>query len=349
MPLRIGIAGCGAVAREVHLPILKSFQGVEICALAEQNESWLQEGLQLTPSAKGYSDYLAMLEEAALDAVLVCLPTHLHGPAAEAVLGQGLHLYLEKPLSGDLASGRKALEAWLKMEPRPVAMMGFNFRRERLMEDIAEKVRSNQVGRIRHLHSVNSQAAALLPEWKKARSTGGGVVLDLASHHLDLWEYLLGSRITEISARLQSLHTCNDNATVEAITENGTTCFGFFSFNCVNEDRFTIYGDQGRLSVERFSSLAVEQTSSSGKFARLKKLLSGLKNLAALPHLLDKYKAPWSSPSYARSLAVFIESVQQRRSVQPDLTDGYRALELVIAAERAAASGKPVQVSQPIQ
>jgi predicted dehydrogenase len=332
--LRIGLAGYGVVAAQVHLPVLKELPGVVVQAIGEQNEELLKTGLSVAPSANGYSDYCQMLDEESLDAVLVCLPTPLHAQAAREVLSRGIALYLEKPLGSTLEEGRQVLDCWRACSPRPLAMVGFNFRRAPVFEELKRHLLRGKLGRIHHLHSVNSRHSMVVPEWKEKRSTGGGVLLDLATHHLDLWEHLLGQRISSITTHTVSVTSEQDTATVQAVTNAGVTCSGFFAFDSAEEDRITVYGERGRLSVERMSELRVTFKPASSRFVRLKGLVERGKDLLALPRLVERYKSPWSCSSYRRSMEAFLDGVARKKSVKPDLADGLRALELVTKVEK---------------
>ena len=84
--LRIGIAGFGVVAGQVHVPLLKTFPEVELVAIAEADASLLSAGLSAVPTARGFCDYRQMLEQVELDAVFVCLPTPLHAQAALSLI-----------------------------------------------------------------------------------------------------------------------------------------------------------------------------------------------------------------------------------------------------------------------
>ena len=217
-------------------------------------------------------------------------------------------------------------------------MVGFNFRRAPLFQEARRILESARLGPVHHLHSVNSRHAMEIPSWKELRETGGGVLLDLASHHLDLWEYLLDDRVVDISLHTRSLRSTDDTATIQAITANGVSCTGFFAFDSAEEDRFTVYGRDARLSVERMSDLRVSLRSAGSRFIRVRNLAEQVKSLLAVPRLVERYRSPWSCSSYERSLEVFLKAVLEGKSVKPDLDDGIRVLELIEAAESTRSS-----------
>jgi predicted dehydrogenase len=56
MPINVGVIGCGRIAREVHLRVLKTMPGVRVVALAEPDANALQSAKQLMPDAACFSD-----------------------------------------------------------------------------------------------------------------------------------------------------------------------------------------------------------------------------------------------------------------------------------------------------
>ena len=110
--MRVGLIGCGRIARAVHLNILKSMRGVELVALAEVDQKNREKAYQQTGVANLFSDYESLLRESAVDAVVICLPNALHAEAAIAAFQEKKHVYLEKPLAMDLEEARKILASW---------------------------------------------------------------------------------------------------------------------------------------------------------------------------------------------------------------------------------------------
>ena len=97
--LRVGVAGCGAIARQVHLPLLQRRRDVKVVAVADSDEDAVAEAARRSGGAQAYRSTEEMLSEAELDAVVVAVPPALHSVAARAVFEAGLHVYLEKPMA----------------------------------------------------------------------------------------------------------------------------------------------------------------------------------------------------------------------------------------------------------
>ncbi|MGH7552732.1 MAG: Gfo/Idh/MocA family protein, partial [Longimicrobiales bacterium] len=109
--VKIGIAGCGAIARQVHIPLLAKRTDVSIVALAESDPHTLVAVRARVPSARAYGSLYELLAEPP-DAVIVALPTAAHAEAATAVLEAGCDLYLEKPLGTEVTEALALLDAW---------------------------------------------------------------------------------------------------------------------------------------------------------------------------------------------------------------------------------------------
>ncbi|HEX7978711.1 MAG TPA: Gfo/Idh/MocA family oxidoreductase, partial [Gemmatimonadaceae bacterium] len=93
-PLRIGVIGCGRIARAVHLPVLGRLPSARVVALAEPDESGRRAASAIARGATTYADYADLLRAGGVDAAVICVPSHLHVPVATAAFDAGLHVYL---------------------------------------------------------------------------------------------------------------------------------------------------------------------------------------------------------------------------------------------------------------
>lgn len=110
--LKIGIIGCGAIAREKHVDALLQFPDrCEIVALADAQpaaaNSLQRERL---PGAAVYEGYEALLEDPAVDAVHICTPNHSHCEIAVKALEAGKHVMCEKPMAETYADACRMIK-----------------------------------------------------------------------------------------------------------------------------------------------------------------------------------------------------------------------------------------------
>ena len=103
-------------------------------------------------------------------------------------------------------------------------------------------------------HTVFCAARRELPSWKRRRSSGGGALLDLASHHVDLMRFLFDSEIVDVHASLRSVETEDDTAVVTLRLANGALTTTLVSLAAAEEDRVAVYGTRGGLVFDRYRS-----------------------------------------------------------------------------------------------
>jgi len=167
------------------------------------------------------------------------------------------------------------------------------------------------------------------------------VLLDLASHHIDLVHFLFESAIREVYAEIRSQQSEGDSAMLQLRLANGLPIQAFFALNTVEEDRWEIYGRAGKLQVDRYASTEVEIIEPTPERARVTLVQRGLRTLAQSPSLLRRLLTPNQEPSYRAALAHFVDAVRAKRSVHqnlpdlPDLWDAYRSLAVIAAAEES--------------
>lgn len=312
--LRIGLAGCGRIAQLVHLSILTRLPGTRLVAIAEADPRRRAEASRRAPGAAVTDDWAELTSMSDVDAIVVALPNHLHAAAGLAALTHGKHLYLEKPLATSLEDGRTLVLA--AQEAGVVAMVGFNYR---FNENVAQGRRaldSDRLGPLVAARTVFTTAARELPEWKRSGETGGGVLLDLASHHVDLVHFLLRQEVREVFARVSSVAEDGDTATLELRLATGLPVQTLVSLAAPDEDRVEIHGLDGRLTIDRHRNR----------------------------HLSDRLFARSRERSFEAALASFGVAARAGLPSEPDLADGFRSLRVVLAAEESARTGRSVAV-----
>jgi myo-inositol 2-dehydrogenase / D-chiro-inositol 1-dehydrogenase len=343
--LKVGLIGCGHIAQWVHVPVLTHLPDVALVALAETDPERLEKTRHFVPKAAVFDHYEKLLEMDEVEAVIICLPNPLHGEATIASLQQGKHVYLEKPLATSLEQARRVLEVW--QGTRLAGMIGFNYRFNPLYRAIQQHLKVGSLGNLVGGRSIFSTTGRNLPDWVQTRSTGGGALLNLASHHADLISFFFGQKVQEVFASVRSLHSDEDSAMLQVKLSDGLIVQSFFSISSIEEDRFEVYGHGGKLFVDRYRSLCVEISGPTVDSIRLGQLWRGLKTLTHAPYLLKKFRAPGHEPSYREALTHFVTAARYHRPASPDFYDGMRSLMLTEAAEESARAGRPVTIPDP--
>jgi len=347
MPLlKIGLMGFGQIAQSIYQKILARLPDVELVAVAEADPERFEEAKHLFPHALIFPNYQELLELLQIDAIIICLPNSLHADAAITSLRKGKHVYLEKPLATNLEEGQRILEVWKRSGK--IGMVGYNLRFNRLYLSLKQHIQERKIGELVSARSVFSTSARGLPNWKQNRKSGGGVLLDLGSHHIDLIHFLFEQKVTCVSCNLRSQRSEEDSGTLHLRLANGLLVQSFFSLSAINEDRFEMYGFKGKVTVDRYFSLDVEIMPPTLHLARLRWLWGKLRSLKHSSYLFEKYRAPVFEPSYQIALSHFIKAVKTNQPVHPNFTDGYRSLAVLIAAEESARTGRTISIPDVI-
>ena len=304
-------------------------------ALAEPNEGARQRASTFAPAAFVSSEWREVVERPDVEAVLVCLPSGLHAEAGVAVLRACKHLYLEKPIAIDLPGARRVVDAW--SDSGCVGMTGFNYRFNPLIVDFERELASGKIGEIVGVRTVFSTRPASLPAWKTQRSTGGGVLLDLASHHVDLIRFLCNREVLDVSARIGSRRSEADTAWLDLAIAGGISIHSQFSLCAIDENRIEIYGENGKLSLDLYRSTRVEYVPCSGGIDPVSELLQfpGAVWRRARKMVSAKINGGTQLASYRAALREFVSSSLAGRRPSCDLQDGFASLAVIDAAERS--------------
>ncbi|MDW8343031.1 MAG: Gfo/Idh/MocA family oxidoreductase [Verrucomicrobiae bacterium] len=325
--IRMAVVGCGHITRTVHLPVLRKL-GVEVVAVADPDEANRQQALTWAPGAKAVPDVGEALRTNC-DAVLVATPTSSHGPVGLAVLEAGRHLYMEKPLAMSLEEAAMLVRARERFGV--VAMMGFNYRFNPLVERVRCILRSGRLGAVRRVRSWFTTPVRPMPMWRQARASGGGALLELGSHHFDWVPWVMGRQPVCVEAVVRSERVEMDWAGVKWELEGGVRVESLFSVSAASDaDGMELECERGSLRFDRYRNRSV--------------WLSGWRWLARVPgaYWWRRMRTVGNEPSYERAWRAFIEAVQAGAQVSPSIEDGYRSLRWVLAAEESARVGRPV-------
>ncbi len=330
----IGLLGFGWIAEIAHLPALLRSTSLRLVAGAESlpERRALLEGL-----ARGihlHDSIESLLEDPDVEAVLIALPTALHAEAACAAFEAGKHVYVEKPLATDMEGGSKVVRAW--RAAGTTGAVGFNFRRNPIFQDAVKRVAAGELGDLIGLQGSFQWAAQRIEGWRAAPSEGGGVLLDLISHHVDLAAAVLGLRLVEVRCTLRSLRSEEDVAALTGVTADGTPVQLLASFVAgAQVNRLELVGRKGALRVDVLEGRPRAVERPPGRGARLMRGLRALREL----HPAQLLRSPGRESSFQATVEAFGLAAAQHTSFFPDPEDGLYALAVVEAARASAEGG----------
>ena len=233
--IRWGIAGCGWVARDYVAPAIAASANGVLAALHDRSPAALAQMGALFPDARPFAELAAFF--AAIDAVYIAAPNDAHRPLVEAAAAAGVAVLCEKPMATTMADAR-AMVAVCERAEVPYAT-AFDQRFHPAHQHIASLVQAGALGTITAARiayccwvGVDFQG----DNWRiDPRRAGGGALIDLAPHGLDLVTFLLGEPIIDIAALGQSKvheYAVEDGALLIARTASLVLVQLHVAYNC---------------------------------------------------------------------------------------------------------------------
>ncbi|MBV8051773.1 MAG: Gfo/Idh/MocA family oxidoreductase [Acidobacteriaceae bacterium] len=331
--IRLGVVGCGKVVCRIHLPALRRVHGAKVVALADPVAARRAEAERLAGGVATFVDCEELLRRADIDAVMICTPSAQHAQCALAALAASKHVYVEKPLASNLRDAEAVVHAW--EGTGLVGMSGFNYRHHPLYVKTQEIVSSGILGQVMGIRSSFTSAGEWIDEWRKRRSSGGGVLLDLAGHHIDLAEFIFRQRICEVAAQVTSWGSDQDTAWTEMTLGNGVVMQSFFCLRGTDTNRFEIYGESARLTVDYLAGTL--EIVCRGRRKLIHRVSDALdQGWSRLRHGLTQLDR-----SYEIAFSKFVNAVANGcQRIAPDLHDALHVLQVIDAAERSADTGQ---------
>ncbi len=241
-PLRVGLAGLGSIGQN-HLRLLASNPDVRLVALADPVEASLDAAVRQT-KAQGFGDALAMVEEVALDALVVATPTTAHAAIALAAIERGVPVLVEKPLAGTVDEGMQILAA-SRRRGVPVQVGHV----ERFNPAVLELDRRLRQGWLSSIFSISSRRAGPFP----ARIRDVGVTVDLATHDVDILSWVTRERPARVYAETaQRIHADHEDLLFGLLHfPSGTT--GFLDVNWLTPTKrrqLNVVGEEGMFDLD---------------------------------------------------------------------------------------------------
>ena len=222
-PLKVGLIGSGGISR-AHMPaFLEHTDEVQLTAVCDIREDAAQAYADDAgvDSAAVYTDYAQMLREADVEAVDICTIHSTHRDVAVAAARAGKHVLLEKPMATSVQECRDIIEA--TDEAGVTFMVAQMLRFLPHYQEARRIIQSGELGQIWAARSDSWFPAALpglaVPsDWwgfDKQRN-GGGVLIMVAVHQLDLLRYFIGD-VRRVTARYWTDHPMLKNGAEDRV------------------------------------------------------------------------------------------------------------------------------------
>lgn len=190
-PLRAGVIGLGWAGQQ-HVAAYAETPGVNLVALAAQEEHLLAEYGEAHQVPIRTTDWRELLD-ADLDVLSIATPTFLHAPMTISALQSGIHVLCEKPMAEHAEAAERMVRA--AEQAGRVLDVAFNHRQRGEVQALKQVIDSGVLGRIYYAKTGWLRRAGIpgLGTWfTKNERAGGGALMDIGVHMLDMTLHLMG-------------------------------------------------------------------------------------------------------------------------------------------------------------
>ncbi|MHA2394836.1 MAG: Gfo/Idh/MocA family protein [Promethearchaeota archaeon] len=329
MKLKVGLIGAGGFGY-LHLSGYERNENCEITAIASRTEKSAKKAAGKFNVQQVYSGdgWIKMLKHENLDAVSICSPNYLHAQMVIEALKQNCNVLCEKPI----AISQKELHD-MEQELRRRDLIFFSSFQKRyisFISQIKEMIENQVLGEInlvRHIFSHYGPYTSWRPlseqKWFfDAEKAGGGVLMDLGVHSIDILRYLIGeyNKVEGYSYNTICKKISNeDNCNVIFRFNNGV--LGTMTISWCNEpsDIIEIFGTKGMIKIDMHSKEPLSfRPRKLGRNPAIKEFLQREHSMKIMPQ--------------HRLINHFIDCILKGKQESPDFNDGKRAVEFVLEA-----------------
>ncbi len=328
--LAIGIVGVGRMGT-YHLETWEHIEGAHVVGIAEPNEALAKERIGRRPIAH-FRSPKELVQRRDVDAICITAPSQHHASIALEAIAAGKHVFVEKPIATTLEDGLRmaaaARAAGVKL------MVGHVERFNPAVGKLAELVADGRIGKVFRVHATRVGPMPL-------RIQDAGVAIDLATHDLDIMQFVLGRDISRVYAEgAQCSHPSQEDMITCLLRFGDDGPFGLLDVNWLTPEKrreISVIGEGGMLTASYLTQdvwFTESTTSQSGwdELARIRGDAEG----AALRFALRRVE-----PLKAE-LEAFAACLRDDTPEPISAYDGCRALIAALAVRDSAANSRPV-------
>jgi predicted dehydrogenase len=343
--IRWGVVGAGGIARRRTIPegILPA-RNAELVAVYGRNKRTNAEvARQFNTHAAASLDELLARE---LDAVYIASPNYAHLEQTCRAAAAGKHVLCEKPLGMNVAEAKRMAQACRKARVNLGTAFMMRYHRQH-----QAALRLIQAGRLGQPVYARAQLSCWYPPlrgaWRQISELGGGgALMDLAGHCIDLLEMFFGPVLSVSCLINRTIHSypVEDSGAVLARFKNGALAT-VDTFFCIRDDssknRLELYGSRGSILAQNTIGQGAEGEmvawlEGAGKAYEAKQVRRANGGVIIAPKTVNTYRA---------EIEAFSQALLEGRDTKESAQRGVRSQIILEACYKSAKSGKVVRVS----
>lgn len=251
--IKWGVIGCGGIADRKTIPGMMLANNVELVSVMDANIDVANAVKEKYNAKYAFDNFEAILAQDEIEAVYIASPVFFHKEQAIKAANAKKHILLEKPMALTSEDAIEIKEACIANGVKLGVgfLMRFHGYHQKIKEIIAE-------GKIGEIVSMRGQFTCWYPDiegaWRQKKElSGGGALVDMGIHVIDLLQYLSGLKATEVAAFSQTQtfnYEVDDSTGLIMKMDNGSVAYVDSNFNipdAASVAKLEIYGTKGSI------------------------------------------------------------------------------------------------------
>ncbi|MFD1337244.1 Gfo/Idh/MocA family protein [Oceanobacillus iheyensis] len=270
--VRWGIIGCGDVTEVKSGPAFQKVDHSELVAVMRRTGELAKDYAKRHNVPTWYDDADALINDANVDAVYIATPPGSHKEYTLKVAQAGKPVYVEKPMALNEAECQQMIQA-CKDAGVPLYVAYYR-RAQPRFKKVKELLDAKTIGDVRFVSTTQYQKvsedikASSLPWRLQPEISGGGLFFDLASHTLDILDFLLGpiGEVHGMKSNQAEYYEAEDIVSGTYRFQSGVHGFGNWCFTAFeNIDKNEIVGSKGKITFSTFGDDPIILTTVDGQ------------------------------------------------------------------------------------
>lgn len=328
--INIAIIGFGRMGI-THFSIINSHPKVQITAVADTSSMVLSLLKKYKKNINLYDDYNSLLNNEKLDAIIICTPPSLHYKISLIAADKNIHVFSEKPFSTNKLHARE-LSVIFKNK-QLINQVGYVNRFNDIFTYVKELIKEDIIGDIIRFKSEMYSRTITKSEdgktWRDSRENGGGAVYEMASHAIDLVNFLIGKPDKVCGSFLSNIYSKNvEDAVISTFLYNNGVS-GTLNVNWSDEsyrkptNKIEIFGTKGKILADQHSlKIFLKQENCS------KKLREGW-NIINITDIFKPVPFYVRGNEFTTQLYHFIDCITNSISNKCSFEDGAHTLDII--------------------
>jgi len=331
--LKAAVIGVGSMGSN-HARIYSEMGEVELIAVADPQ--WeIARHIAGRYDARAYREYRDLLESERPDLVSIAVPTADHCHVALDCMESGCHMLIEKPIASSIVEGQRMIARAEELGRK--LMVGHIVRFNPAIQALKHRLQDAELGKI---FQITCRRVGPFPP----RIRDVGVVVDLATHDLDLMRFLTGLEPTRVYAEIERrIHTEHEDLLLGLLRfPDGVS--GSLEINWLTPIKvreIQVLGERGMFRVDDLTQdlYFFENASASGEFWATLRNLKGVSEGSMTRYPLQRHEP------LKTELQAFVGALIRDEPVPISGTEGLQALRLALALVESGRTNRVVEVT----